>query len=144
MAGMANILPALPILPNDLRHLQSGWWRLRPLHLCGWVRVWVWTALWGGVVADLCTFASSVGKSGHGGRVVLCVLVCVTLNLSLNFFASHPLPGSVSRRPVLGRVCEGGRFMVEGTLLGVSETHTLDPRETPESTSQFPEGSKPS
>lgn len=44
-------------------------------------------------VADLCAHLPPLWVSlAMGGRMVLCVLVCVTLNLSLHIAGSQPLP----------------------------------------------------
>lgn len=72
-------------------------------------RSWPRAALRGDAVADLCEhLLPRWGSLGMGCRMAECVLVSVTLNLSLHISEAPASPGSVSGRLVLGRVCEGG------------------------------------
>lgn len=93
MAMMVKILPVLPILPDNPPStskvagggcalcISAGGWE------CGHEQPSMCS------VADLCAHLPPLCVSlGIGGRMVLCVLVCVTLNLSLHVFVSQPLP----------------------------------------------------
>lgn len=130
---MEETLPALPILPHNPPSCLVGTAPPAPLWVGG--RVGMSSPLWG-AVADLWVHLPPLWVSlGMGGRMVLSVLVCVTLNLSLHISVSHPPPPDLCPRgPSLGgsvkvQVC----LCVEGTatLLRTCQTAlTLDLGET--------------
>lgn len=83
-----------------------------------------------GAVTDLYVHVPPLWLSlDMGGRMVLCVLVCVTLNLSLQIFVIHPspldlYPGGLS----LGGSMKVGVFVHRAnTSLGFSESSYTGP-----------------
>lgn len=97
-------------------------------------------------VADLYAHLSLLWVSGHGWQDSLCVLVCVTLTLGLHISVSHSpsldlCPGLLS---LGGSVKVQVYLCIEGTATLPWTALTLDLGETQASTSQLPDGSKPS
>lgn len=125
---------------------------MQPLRLCPG-RSWPRAALCGDAVADLCEhLLPRWGSLGTGCRMAECVLVSVTLNLSLHISEAPPSPGSVSGRLVLGRVCEGGSVSmgrgdchtVQGTLPGLLNSTYAKSGGEAHPAPQLPVGSEPS